>query len=281
MTQDNGTGALLGGSGATAFPFPNPGSRLKGKVVVASVVNQTLLDDGPTGKKGDTVYWDAEKTQPKQAVRATIRAEIPTERRINFTDTFGRPQVAESETGEWSVFFSGNKFTQLRKASPKGLFAGDDIDIIFTEYSDRAPKERGHSPAKLYSVTVVPAPVGTGPLAGPIDVKTTVVEPPAQVANQGTHGPKPDYLPQAAWDAMPAEARATVSPFVAQFVPAATYGAKPDYLPQAAWDAMPEAARIAVSPPGEPAPVRPDFIPEAAWNVMDEAARKLATVSPV
>ncbi len=79
---------------------------------------------------------------------------------------------------------------------------------------------------------------------------------------------------------MPPEARATVSPFVKQFAPTATYGPKPDYLPQAAWDVMDETARAAASPLAA-APVRPDFIPQAAWDVMDDSARKLATVAPV
>lgn len=279
----NGTAELLGGGASTSFPFAKPGDRLRGVIVSAGTQVQTVMEGE---HKGETIYWDAEKTQPKKAVVATVQTE-PAIKVIEYVDQYGQAKRVESETGRWGVFFSGNKFTKLRDAAPNGLNEGDVIDVLFSAFSDRAPKVRGGSPAKLYEITVTPAPKGTGPLASAPTTGTasTGSTSTASAAAGEVHGPKPAEFPQAAWDAMPPAARATVSPYVAPPAApvAATYGPRPSYLPEAAWALMDDAAKAIASPAAVVGVARPDFIPEVAWNVMDEAARLLAvgSASPV
>jgi hypothetical protein len=274
---------LLNGGGATSFPFVTPGDTLTGTVVSVAVVNQTHMD-GPN--KGKPVYWDDNPDKPKLAVAATVQTTPPL-----LSVTTVDPQTKEattltSEDGRWGVFFSGNKFTQLRAATDD-LNEGDTITVTFREFSNRAPAERGHSRAKLFDVGVVAKPVGvkvsdigtpaaTPPSAGTAPAATPAASTPGDVK----FGVRPDNIPEAAWASLPAATKAQLSPYVEPVASGIAYGAKPDYLPSQQWDALPDATKATLSPPGF---VRPDFIPQAAWDAMDSAtqATVAATASPV
>ena len=253
---------LLNGGGSS-FPFGKPGDSIAGTVLKVDVLPQTDVDSG------ETLYWDVDKTRVKQMILAVVQSEPKVT-----TATDERGKAITADDGKWNVFFSGHKFTALQRAT-QDLNEGDWIKVTFDGFSDRPPKTRGHNPAKLYGVewrkgsgaTAILSPTGAAP--APSD-------------SAEAFGPRPDTIPQAAWDVMPPSARAAVSPPVVDT--SAAHGPKPDYLPQAAWDAMDAATRAQLAPPvaqaAAPALIRPAYIPEAAWNLMD-ADSQAKVASPV
>ncbi len=271
---------LLGKQGAPSFPFGRPGDKIGGKVASISATNQTYISDGKDHKAGDTVFWDNEKTNPKEMIVVTLQTDVNSAIEV---DRAGVEKAVLSEDGKWTLFYSGHKFTSLQKAVRESgatdVLEGDHIETTFIEYSDRPPKERAFSPAKLYSTVHRSAPKGVTV----VQAATTTPATTADVKPAVPYGPKPDAFPQAAWDVTPPAARALISPYVEPAKPLpGLHGPKPDYLPDAAWEVMTATQRNAMSPfvpanaPVEP--VRPDAFPEAAWGVLD-AAGKAAVVA--
>jgi hypothetical protein len=212
---------LLQGGGKSWAP-ETPGAEITGTVESTEVQQQTDLDTD------EPVFWDPAKTRPKMMIVASL------------VDT-NQPKDGADDDGRRTVFFTGNKFTAL-KAATKSLNKGDWVRVVFTGFSDREPAKKGYSPAKLYRVEHRAGNSGVD-LSGETPAAAPAAPSPASTSapTAASHGPKPDYLPQPAWDAMPAEARAAVSP------PQPAGPSKPDYLPQEAWDKMTPEQQKAVA----------------------------------
>lgn len=273
---------LLSGGGVS-FPFVKPGDKISGIVVKAESVPQREINED--GSLGEIVYWDAEKTQVKEMIHIVVQTGPNFRDRTAAKVTHAvdkRNTKLEAKDGRWNVYYSGNKFTSLQRAvktaGAEDIVAGDFISTVFTEFSDRPPKNRTFNPAQLYETEYVVAPSSVK-----VPQPTTeVVKPTPAVADTvaqrlNVHGPKPDSFPQAAWDVMNVEARAALSPPVAET--AAAHGPKPDSFPQAAWDLMNAEARATLSPPAPAGPAKPDAIPQKAWDQMDAETRKVTAAA--
>lgn len=153
-------------------------------------------------------------------------------------------EVLDLTTGEdASIWFSGGKYTALKKAILNLPEEQQDIEPgdsgVLTMTGQHKPKSAKMSGAKIYELTEFIK----GPSKSAQALKAAPTESTPVAAAAVAHGPKPDYMPDAAWAVMSDEAKAQVSPPVV----APTGVVKPDAIPQAAWDLMSDDAKLAAA----------------------------------
>lgn len=266
---------LLGGKGKS-FPFAAPGDTIEGIITHIDSVQQTEMD-GPN--KGKGVFWDEDRTKPKMAVVMTVQTAGPTVTSVTYVDEQTKQSKTEtSDDGKWGVFFSGNKFTALQRATSAvdgDVNEGDYIKVTFNAYSDRAPQTRGHSAAKLYSVEHKPGVKGVNVATGKAQTTAPSGAAPTTAApvNGAPYGARPDSIPDAVWATMPDATKAQISPPPIAVAETSAYGARPVSIPEVVWNTMDAAVRAQISPAVVAGPARPEYIPVEVWDWMDDATK--------
>ena len=170
-----------------------------------------------------------------------------------------------------AIWFSGGKFTALRNAlstlpeEQQDIEPGDTATLTMTgQHKPKSAKETG---AKIYEVTnYTKGPTQSARALG-ASTSTNGSSTTAVTSTTGAgYGPKPDYMPDAAWAAMPDDTKASVSPPVDD--------GRPDNIPPEAWAVMPEGAKVHLRKPT--GPTRPEAIPQVAWDMMPPEAQLAA-----
>lgn len=233
-------------AGGNAFEFANPGDEVEGVVVKAESQQQTDMNT-----KQPVTWPDG---RPKMLIAAVIQTSLRT---------------GADDHGRRNIHFSGHKFTALQQSGADDLLEGDWIKVKFLQFSDRDPQVKGHNRAKLYEVQWKKGPRGGG-------VAQTINPGATPQTSSAAYGAKPDYVPQAGWDAMPDAVKAQLSP--PQAAPALV---RPDHIPEVAWQYMPDDAKkaaIAATPKATYGP-KPDYLPQEAWDSMADEVK--AQMSPL
>lgn len=134
---------FLGGSGAPAFKFENPGDTITG--FISEPPRKRQQTDINTQQP---VFWDPPaNTQPKYQWEITL---------IETQGKDGRPLQDSSDpddSGERRIFMRSHMLTAgrdaVRQAGATGLEVGAKMRVTFTGYGEA---KRGLSPAKLFQV---------------------------------------------------------------------------------------------------------------------------------
>lgn len=207
----------IGGGARNAFQFNNVGDKVSGEVVSVESRQQTDMNDGEpkVWYKKAQVKISEVPVEARAMTQPVMAPWVVVQTAFRNYEGLDKPDKSTPDDGKRTIVFNGNKYTALTKVTGD-VSEGGFLSVEMKGVGE--PPKRGFQGPKLFEGGVVYTPPKQSvAVGGPAQTEPGQGATPSAATASTTdgvqHGPKPDYLSDEAWAAIPGAERAKLSPF--------------------------------------------------------------------